>query len=366
VHTKEHKGSKDYIFGFFLLDDNDRKTKMEKNVLIQINEMMSVFFRILKKNGFSDQKAEKIAEIFTTNSLEGVYTHGVNRFSRFVRNIRDGYIKPDAEPSLVHRIGSIEQWDGNLGPGPLNAVFATERAIELADIKGIGLVAIANTNHWMRAGYYGWQAARKGYVFIGWTNTIANMPAWGAKDVHLGNNPVIIAVPFEKEAIVLDFAMTQFSYGKIEKYESEGKQLPFPGGFNKAGKMTTDPGEILETWRALPIGYWKGAGLSLLLDILATVLSGGLSTCEITKRKVEYGLSQVFIAINIKQLHNSPTIENAIQQIINDLHSSIPESKETTIRYPGEKVLKIKEESVKKGIPVNKRIWEEILSLCSE
>jgi 3-dehydro-L-gulonate 2-dehydrogenase len=149
----------------------------------------------------------------------------------------------------------------------------------------------------------------------------------------------------------------------MEKYEGEGKLLPFPGGFDKAGKMTTDPGEILETWRTLPIGYWKGAGLSLLLDILATVLSGGLSTSEISKRKVEYSLSQVFIAINIRHLHNSPSINNAIQQIINDLHSSLPESKETTIRYPGENVLKIKEESLKKGIPVNKKIWEEILTL---
>ena len=34
----------------------------------------------------------------------------------------------------------------------------------------------------VRGGTYGWQAARKGFVFLGWTNTCANMPAWGAKD----------------------------------------------------------------------------------------------------------------------------------------------------------------------------------------
>ncbi len=64
--------------------------------------MRSTFLAILKKTGFTDQKAERIAEIFTTNSLEGIYTHGVNRFPRFVRNTRDGYIKPDAEPTLTH------------------------------------------------------------------------------------------------------------------------------------------------------------------------------------------------------------------------------------------------------------------------
>ena len=219
----------------------------EKFVRISSGQMKSEFVRILTKMGFSDLRADECAEIFVTSSLEGVYSHGVNRFPRFIKNIREGYIRTDAVPTLIHRIGSLEQWNGNLGPGPLNASFATGRAMELAQENGIGLVALANTNHWMRGGTYGWQAARKGFVLICWTNTCANMPAWGAEDPRLGNNPLVIAVPYLNEAIVLDSAMSQFSYGKMESYRNEGKQLPFHGGFNNQGVLTTDPGEILET-----------------------------------------------------------------------------------------------------------------------
>jgi len=334
--------------------------------LIRAEKMKSVFTDILLKTGFNYSKAEKLADIFTTNSLDGIYTHGVNRFSRFIRNTRDGFIKPDAEPSLTHAAGSLEQWNGNLGPGPLNAALATHRVMELADTNGIGLVALANTNHWMRGGLYGWQAARRGYVFIGWTNTIANMPAWGAKDAHLGNNPFVLAVPYGKDAIVLDFAMSLYSYGKMEAYANEGKKLPYQGGFDKDGTLTDDPEKILDSWRTLPIGYWKGASLSLLLDILATILSGGSSVNEITERKVEYALSQVYIAININKLNNAPSIQNAVQSIIDDLHASVPVDDKTKIRYPGENVIKIKEESLKNGIPVAANIWEEILALRSE
>ena len=130
------------------------------------------------------------------------------------------------------------------------------------------------------------------------------MPAWGATDPRIGNNPFVIAVPYQNEAIVLDFAMSQYSYGKMESLNSDGTKLPYPGGFNKLGEMTTDPGEILESWRVLPVGYWKGAGLSLLLDIMATILSGGRSTHQINTCSSEYSVSQVFIAINIKNLHN--------------------------------------------------------------
>ncbi|MFW5831205.1 MAG: Ldh family oxidoreductase, partial [Prolixibacteraceae bacterium] len=219
---------------------------------------------------------------------------------------------------------------------------------------------IANTNHWMRGGTYGWQAAKEGFVFIGWTNTEKNMPAWGAKDSRLGNNPLVFAVPYKDEAIVLDFAMTQFSYGKMEATEMAKKELPFPGGFDKEGNITTNPSEILETRRTLPIGYWKGAGLSLLLDILATVLSAGRSTNELSRLEAEYGVSQVFIAIDIKKLSNFPAIEKTIEEIISDVKNSAPDENQSEIRYPGERVVRTRKENLENGIPVNKKVWEEI------
>jgi len=332
-------------------------------IRIPESKMRSEFFRILLKIGYSADKAEQCSTIFTTNSLEGIYSHGVNRFPRFVKYTIDGFIKPDAEPTMKHSAGSLEQWNGNFGPGPLNASFAAKRAMTIAANSGIGLVALADTNHWMRGGTYGWQVAREGYVFIGWTNTDANMPAWGALDARLGNNPLVFALPFENEAIVLDFAMTQFSYGKMEAIQMEGKNLPYPGGFNKDGELSTDPGEILETKRTLPIGYWKGSGLSLLLDILAVVLSGGKSTHEISKTGTEAGLSQVFIAISLERLSGFSEIESSVNRIIEDLKKSEKQDNNTSVRYPGESVVKVRNENLKIGIPVNREVWENILRL---
>ncbi len=332
-------------------------------IRIPYAEMQSIFKRILLKYDLAEEHAGKCAGIFTTNSLEGIYSHGVYRFPRFIDYIKKGYIDVNAKPELIHAAGVLEQWNGNLAPGPLNAEFCTHRAMEIAEENGMGCLAIAETNHWMRGGTYGWQAARNGFVFIGWTNTEANMPAWGAKDRRLGNNPLVFAVPFGKEAIVLDFAMTQFSYGKMEAAQLEGKSMPFPGGFNVEGELTDDPAAILESWRALPIGYWKGAGLSLLLDILATILSAGDSTHKLSKRAAEYGVSQVFIAIDIKKLSNFPAIETAISDIIADLKESVPDGPGSAIRYPGEQILRTRKDNLDNGIPVNKQVWNEIILL---
>src|SRR5882672_9793455 len=99
---------------------------MNNMTLISAAEMQSMFKRILLKYGFTEDKAKACAEIFRSNSIDGVYTHGVNRFALFVDYVKKGYVKPAAEPSIKNKAGAIEQWDGNFGPGPLNASFATD------------------------------------------------------------------------------------------------------------------------------------------------------------------------------------------------------------------------------------------------
>ena len=338
-------------------------TSGQEIFFVTTTEMQQCFNSILLNIGFSEDKAGRLSMAFTQNSFDGIYTHGVNRFPRFIEYTKNGYVKKDAEPSLKSKNNGIEQWDGNLGPGILNAMIATDQSIKLADEFGIGCVALSNTNHWMRGGAYGWQAAKAGYVFIGFTNTIANMPAHGAIDTRLGNNPLVLAVPYQDSSIVLDMAMSQYSFGSMELSAMKNESLQVFGGYDLEGNLTKDPAAIIKSQRPLPVGYWKGAGLSLLLDLLAAVLSSGSSTHEISKRNIEYGLSQVFISINIKKLPNHSSIPVLINNIITDYKQSVPESENAFISYPGERTLNNRKRNAENGIPVMKQVWDEILAL---
>lgn len=346
-------------------------------IFLPPQEMEKVFYKILLRHHFPEEKAAACARIFMENSLDGVYSHGVNRFSRFIEYVQKGYVKPLNKAVCKISSGALEQWDGRLGPGPLNALQCTERAMEIARQYGMGCVGLANTNHWMRGGAYGWKAARQGFAFIGWTNTVANMPAWGALDPKLGNNPLVLAVPHEpspeagaqpgptgtKEAIVLDMAMSQFSYGSLEAKKLSGERTPVAAGYDQQGNLSRDPADVLETGRILPVGYWKGAGLSLLLDLLASLLSGGLSTADISNKEAEYGISQVFIAIDLSKLRSNGGISEMVRRIIEDYHSSTPAAENTKIVYPGQRALQFRQENSLKGIPVNQAVWHRILAL---
>lgn len=326
---------------------------------IPFTQLKAEFERILLNLQFSAQKATDIADIFASNSLDGVYTHGLNRFPVFVQLVKDGLINTDAEPVLVDAMGALERWDGQFGPGTLNARFCMDRALHLAGQYGIGCVAIRNTNHWMRGGTYGWQAAEAGYIGINFTNAIAIMPPWGGIDPRQGNNPLVIAVPRKDGHMVLDMAITQYSGGKMMQYEDAGEQLPLPGGYDKEGNLTTNPAEIIESKRYLPIGFWKGSGLSMMLDLLASVLSHGKTVAGITKAGREYGVSQVFIAIKADD-------EARNEQIIQEVIAFSKESRTDgngEIRYPGEGTLRTRERNQKDGIPVDVKIWEQVQQL---
>lgn len=327
---------------------------------IPFETLQAEFKRVLLSLNFTEEKADLCATIFAENSRDGVYTHGLNRFPIFVEFVKEGLVHPDAEPTKDTAFGSLEQWNGNLGPGILNARFCMDRAMELANANGIGCVALKNTNHWMRAGAYGWQAAEAGLIGICFSNTIANLPPWGGIDPRLGNNPLVIAIPRKSGHVVLDMAISQYSVGKLNQYKNNNEELPLPGGYDADGNLSTNATEILESKRLLPVGFWKGSGLSLVLDLLATVLSQGKSTAKITESESESGVSQVFICI--KPEDNSYT-QQAVEEIIAYTKTSRLEHEGGIISYPGENTLQTREKSLKEGVLVDERIWAKVLGL---
>jgi len=319
--------------------------------------------RILLTRGFSAEKAELAAKICAESSRDGVYSHGANRFPMYVDYIDRGIIVVDAVPSLVSASGAIERWDGNLGPGNLNAWAMMERTMELARENGMGCVALRNTNHWQRGGTYGWQAAEAGCLAMCWTNTMPLMPPWGGSDRRVGNNPFVMAVPRNDGHIVLDMAMSQFSFGRMHSHRLAGEKLPLPGGYDAAGNLSDDPEAILNGGRVLPIGYWKGSGFSLMLDLFAAALSDGSPTASFDGRTDEYGISQFFMAFDTKSLAMENSVATITAETLDYIHAAAPVEDGGEIRYPGERTQETRQENLKNGVPVDEGIWKKISKL---
>jgi 3-dehydro-L-gulonate 2-dehydrogenase len=330
---------------------------------VTLQELSREFRRVLDKSGFAPEKSALCARIFTENTRDGVLSHGINRFPEFIDYVRRGLVKADAEPVLVSAFGSFERWDGQQGPGMLNAYRSMARAIELARLHAMGCVALRNTNHWMRAGSYGLQAADAGCIGVCWTNTKVLMPPWGSSEARLGNNPLVICVPAKDDHVLLDMSMSQFSMGRLIISAKSGEQLAVPGGFDEEGVPTKDAAAILRSRRPMPIGYWKGSGLALLLDCVVSVLAAGQATFQIGPQADETSISQIFLAIHLERAGCAETGAPLIEQILDNLHSAQPLNPDNPVTYPGERTSQRRRSNTEHGVLVDAEIWQRVKEL---
>ncbi len=234
-------------------------------------DLYAVLEKTMLRLGLEPESAQLSARLFAETTRDGVYSHGLNRLPRFEAMVANGSIDVRAKPTCTASFGSIERWNGNRGVGNVNAYLVMQQTMKLARKNGIGAIGLANTNHWMRGGAFGWLAADEGMFAMCWSNTLANLPAWGASDPTVGNNPLVIAVPRANgQHVIIDMAMSQFSYGALASYAKRGEPLPdtrrirqrrtpYDRRCSNRGLETGTSNRILEGIRAVP-GSGYGCG----------------------------------------------------------------------------------------------------------
>ena len=193
------------------------------------------------------------------------------------------------------------------------------------------------------------------------------MPLWGAKEKSVGNNPICIGIPRRKGAVVLDMAMSQFAYGKLGVYRLAGRQLPVPGGYDEDGNLTCDPGAIERSGRVLPMGYWKGSGMALALDMAAALMAAG--KCGTDMDDGAYGAcggcSQVFFAYDPAVFGGEEELEAMLDRRVDAAHAAAPAEEGGEVLYPGEGSARRLRENRELGVPADERVWEQVCAIAS-
>jgi LDH2 family malate/lactate/ureidoglycolate dehydrogenase len=302
------------------------------------------------------------AEITAEADLLGVPSHGVSLVPPLMAAIRAGSIKASPQPSLLRDRGATCVADADGGPGRHAALWAMERAMERAGRHGIGLCLATNMAHWGRGHAYAYRAALAGMVGICTTNAMTNMLGFGSSRPLLGNNPMAIGIPrgAHQDPIVLDMAMSQAAIGKIGTYAREGRPVPQGWGLDAAGQATSDPASILASRRVLPMGEHKGAGLSLMLELLTGALAGGLLSYEIALGTggLDTGTTKLFIALDVAAVSDRERFDARTADMLAYLRENDDAAEGFT--YPGERGWRTRERYLAEGIPIHGAIVAQL------
>lgn len=324
----------------------------------------------LIQNGASEQDALISAKVLTETDAYGTHSHGTKNLRMYIEKIKAGGLDATAQPEVVTEGGAFAVMDAKDAMGMVASYKAMNKAIELAKKSGIGFVTMKNSCHFGAAGYYANMAADQGMVGIAMSNTDPNMAVPGGKGMTIGNSPFAYAVPAGKhKPIFLDIAMSATAALKINQAKIDEKPIPDTWLIDDEGTPTTNAWYYQNGGALQPMAAHKGYGLSLLVDILSGLLSGGAVTKDVPSWCFDLPstnkASHSFIVFNVDAMQPKEEFAKRADDLIDYVKESPKAKGANTIYMPGEIEWNKKEDADKQGIPMPVDVVESLEMLAA-
>jgi L-2-hydroxycarboxylate dehydrogenase (NAD+) len=311
------------------------------------------------------------ADVLAYSDEHGIDSHGIARLKTYCDLLQAKRINPKPKISVIREKGSIATVDGDNGLGLVVGPKCMEIAMQKAKDYGSGWVSVYNTNHYGAAGYYPVMALKDDLIGFSMTNTTAGVVPFNGSVKMLGTNPIAIAFPGLKEPpVLIDFASSTVSYGKVEIAKRKGEMIPTGWCIDKEGYSTNDPVEMIDGGALLPLGGDKDGGghkgycLASMVDILTAVLSGAnwgpfavpfAINVTAPNKEVGKGIGHFFGAWDIDGFRDKEAFKKSIDEWIYTMRNTKPQTGKKVL-IPGDPEREAYQIRMKEGIPVNTEV----------
>jgi LDH2 family malate/lactate/ureidoglycolate dehydrogenase len=352
--------------------------------VIVYEDLVKTVESILSKGcGYSAEEARITARVLVEADLRNVPSHGVSRLPFYRMNSDRGFSKPGARPEIAWETPCSLVVDGHDGVGGYVSDFCVKKIIEKAKNTGTGFCAARNSNHFGMAGLWAETIARHGMIGMAFTNTRACAIATYGRERVLGTNPIAVAIPEGNKRggiFLLDMATTTAAHGKVEVYDRRGKPMPLGWAVDENGVGMTDAaafdkmfvsnsahgGHLFLGGEGEENGGHKGFGLGLLVELLCSGLSLGMSTAETFRDGHGSGITHFFGALRLDLFGHADELKKHIGKILDNIRESEKAAGQDRIYIHGEKESEARARSLKEGLRIDGATREILEKLTDE
>jgi LDH2 family malate/lactate/ureidoglycolate dehydrogenase len=337
-------------------------------ILVSAVKLRRLTTRIFQDHGAPEPVARRVADSLVQANLRGHDSHGVLRVSRYLDFIRCGQIVPAARPVVRHQRGSTALVDGGHAFGQAGADFACQVVAELAELQGVGSVALHNVMHIGRLGEYAEQLARRGFAVLvvtsngGPDNAVA---PFGGRDRLFGTNPLAFAVPgpARRAPLVVDFATSATAEGKLAVARTLGQPVEEGALVDARGRPSTLPDDFYAGGALLPFGAHKGYGIMLMVELLARVMTGYVDPAA-EKYFRRPGNVTLFTAWSVAEWGAGARFMRETGKLMATVKASRPAEGQTAVLLPGEMEARNLVRRKRTGIPLPEETWSGLQALA--
>jgi LDH2 family malate/lactate/ureidoglycolate dehydrogenase len=287
----------------------------------------------------------------------------------YVERVAQGLIDPAAPFEISKQSPSLALVDAHNGPGTVVAVRAMRLAVDKAKACGVGTVMVRHSTHFGSASYSASQALAAGCIGVALTNAGPEMAPWGGYDPVLGTNPWAVAIPTgdgpDAMPIVLDMALTMAGKGMMGWLQRDGRPMPEHWALTRDGQSTTDPGAAMDG-TLLPMGEYKGYGLSLVTDVLTGVLGGSAFGTEPYRNPLRQDVGHQFIAYDVEWFMPRAEFYARMAEFVAMIRASRTRPGVAEILLPGELEWRRAQRKAQEGVPLDPQIYAELRQLATD
>ncbi len=308
---------------------------------VNVDELKRFCANALVNAGVSEKNAETTVDVLITTDMFGVMTHGTKNLHQYILKMQAGGLDAKAEPTVEAEGPAWGVVNGNKAVGMVSACKAMHMAIQKAKEVGIAYVGVKNSCHFGAAGYYSNLAASEGLIGIVMSNADPVIAVPNGKTKAIGTNPFSFAAPLgDGKSIFLDIALSNVAALKVIMAQEKGLDIPDTWLVDEEGLPTTDAYKFPKNASLQPMAAHKGYGFAVLVELLASVMTGAGILSEITSWNLDLSApnnaGHAFIAVDISKMMPMDLFVSRINQMANELRNAPKAKGADRIFLPGE------------------------------
>lgn len=328
------------------------------------DELFELIKNKLVKAGLQETSAAHVSDVLVFADHRGIHSHGAVRVEYYAERIAKGGITVNPKYKFEKTGPSSAIYYGDNGPGHEVALYAMEKAIDMARENGVAIVGMKNISHSGALGYFVEKAAEEDMLAISMCQSDPMVVPYGGTEPYFGTNPIAFGCPSNDERIItFDMATTVQAWGKILDARSKNKDIPDTWAVDASGVPTTNSRDV---HALLPVAGPKGYGLMMMVDILSGSLLGlphGIHVSsmyhDMTKGR---DLGQLHIVINPGHFTDSSKFKEQISQMLDELKQQPAAKDFGEIYYPGERGKLRAKKYDETGIEITDEIYNYLIS----
>lgn len=345
------------------------KTTGKKYIIIPYEKLKDFCIAVLKNRSVREDVIYHVSESLIQTSLRGVDSHGIELLPHYIRSIDSRRINPDPKYNYKATASSTGLLDADHTFGHAAGAEGMQNAIEMARASGVGAVSVYNSTHFGAAAYFSLMASKQNMIGISFTQADSLMLSYSGVRPFFGTNPICFSAPCENEdPFCLDMSTSLVNWNKLIMYKKMGTDIPSDWACDVKGNPTTNPNDAVSL---LPIGGYKGFGLSMMIDILCSLLSGmpfGRDIIKMYADPIENKryLGHFFIAMDIARFTDMTIFKERLQMMMEEVRSEPVKNSEIPVMVPNDPEKKMFDIRSKEGIPLSIITYESLKQISDD